>query len=163
MALTLEDGTGVADAVSFASVTELDTFAAARGLTLPDTQGEKEQLLVKACDYLFSLEDRMKGTRTTTTQRLPFPRTDVVVYGALLASDAIPSRLKEAQMVLAVVAVETELRPDSTGQETKRSKVGSIEEEFFESGDANSQPEFNKALDLMKPLLKSSTISVGRA
>lgn len=175
MSLTLEDGTGVADATSFASVAEARTFATARGLSLPVADEDVEKLLTKAGDYLLSIEHKLKGYRTTITQRLPFPRTDVVIFGDagegwipihgeeniryagagyLLASDAIPTMLKEAQIRLAIDANSTDLRPNGTGREVIRKKIGPIETQYAERGSTTISPEFNAALDLLAPLFK---------
>ena len=98
MSLTIEDGSGVADANSFVTVAEATAYAAARGLSLPATDAEKEQLLVKAADYLLSVEDRFKGERVAADQALSWPRSNVYLYGSLepLPNNQIPKALKNA-------------------------------------------------------------------
>ena len=185
MSLTIEDGTGLANADSFASVGEAQAFADARGLTLPAATEDIEKLLVKAADFILSLESRFKGYRTTATQRLSFPRTDVTVYGDggpglipihggeniryagagyLIASDEIPQMLKEAQIRLAVDANSTDLRPNGAGREVIRKKIGPIETQYAQGGVNSVNPVFNAALDLLEPLLKPRTgLKVTRA
>lgn len=154
MSLTIEDGTGVAGADSFASVAEARAFAAARGLTLPADDADVEPLLVKAADFILGLENQMRGDRTTSTQRLPFPRYDVVLPGGYnLNPYEIPAQVKEAQMRLAVDANSNDLNPNGTGQEVIRKKVGPLETQYAEKGSTTVTPEFNAAMDLLKPLL----------
>jgi hypothetical protein len=82
MSLIVEDGTGVALAESYISVTDADTYHASRGNTLWSTMqvSEKEQALRRATDYMQQVY-RMdwKGTRTTITQNLDWPRIGVSI------------------------------------------------------------------------------------
>lgn len=156
MALVIEDGTGVAAAVSFVTVAEARTFAAARGVTLSATDSVVEVLLVKAGDYLLGLENRFKGSRTTSAQRLPFPRYDVVLPGEYyLANNVIPAALKEAQIQLAMEAVNNDLRPTVTGFAVIREKVGPLETEYS-TASGSSTPILNKVSDLLAPLLRTA-------
>jgi hypothetical protein len=165
MSLTIEDGTGVANADSFATVAEAQAFATARGLTLPADDADVEPLLVKAADYLLGLEDQFRGTRTKEAQRLPFPRYDVWKPGGwVYDSDEIPDLLKQAQIRLAVDAYTVDLQPTGTGQEVLREKVGPIETQYAQRGTATITPEFNAAMSLLAPLLKpAGLIPVFRA
>jgi hypothetical protein len=164
MALTIEDGTGIAGAVSFVTVAEARTFAAARGITLSATDSVVEILLVKAGDYLLGLENKFKGSRSTIHQRLPFPRYDVFLPGEYyLGAYEIPAALKEAQIQLAMEAVNTDLRPTVEGYAVIREKVGPLETEYS-TGSGSTSPAFNKVADLLLPLMRSpGRLSVFRA
>ena len=163
MALTLEDGTGIAAADSFATVAEANTFATARGLTLPATDAAVEILLRKAADFLLGIEDRFKGTRSTSTQRLPFPRYDVILPGGYsLNSNAIPDCLKDGQIQLAIDSQTTALNPVGTGREVIEEKVGALGKKYNPTGGSSISPVFNTALDLLAPILKRSQGSVFR-
>ena len=52
MALIIEDGSIVEDANSFTTDAEFVAYADARGYTLPDTESVRDQLQIKAMDYL---------------------------------------------------------------------------------------------------------------
>lgn len=156
MALTIEDGTAKTNADSFATVAEAQAFATARNLTLPETDAEIEKLLVKAADFLIGLEPHFQGFRVGLNQRLPFPRFNVIQNGYYVDSDAIPETLKEAQIRLAISANTTELRPDGTGQEITREKIGPIETEYGKTGSGTVNPQFNQAMDFLKPLMKNA-------
>ena len=78
MSLIVEDGTGRADAESYASVSVADAYHTARGNTAwaaLATTALKEAALRKATDYLGQTYGlRWKGYRMTTTQALDWPR-----------------------------------------------------------------------------------------
>ena len=156
MPLTIEDGSGVADANSFVTVAEATAYAAARGLSLPATDAEKEQLLVKAADYLLSVEDRFKGERVAADQALSWPRKDVYLYGSLepLPDNQIPKALKNAQCQLAVDLVNNDLQPTDQGKEVQTETVGPLSTTYFRSGTSVAQPA--KALALLEPLFHST-------
>ena len=155
MPLTIETGAGVAGADSYASVAEARAYASARGLTLPAADADVEKALVLACDKLETY--RYKGTKTSASQTLQWPRTDVYVEDATepLATNSIPARLKQAQCQLAFDSTQTELQPRGDGREVAKEKVDIIETEYVRRGSGSLIPEFNKAEDILKPLLAS--------
>jgi len=163
MALTLEDGTGIAAADSFVSVAEANAFATARGRTLPGTVGAVEILLRKAADFLLGMEDRFKGSRSYSAQRLPFPRYGVTTSGGYpLNSNAVPDCLKQGQIQLAIDSQTTALRSVGTGREVIEENVGALGKKYNPTGGNSINPVFNAALDLLSPVLKASRGSVFR-
>lgn len=140
---------------TYATSAELTTYATARGITIA---GTPDVLLIQAMDYIATLEDRWQGSRTLSTQPLAWPRTGVYVYGTLIADDAIPQSLKDAQMRLALDAdAGTVLLPTVPvgGQGSViREKVDVVEVQYAE-GYNNSQPIFTAANGLLKPLMRS--------
>lgn len=126
MAFVVEDGTGLADANSYASVAFADAYFAERGITAwTGTNTQKEQWLVQATDYIdFRFGRRFAGERLTTTQALIFP---IDLY------DGLPTVLLKATSEYALRAISGPLAPDLTFNasgtavtETFR-KVGPIE------------------------------------
>src|SRR4051812_42111718 len=101
MALTIEDGSGVSGANSYASVADARAYALARGLTFSAVDGDVETALVLACDKLETY--RFRGLKTDEAQALQWPRKCVYIENALhpLADDAIPARIVQAQCQLA--------------------------------------------------------------
>lgn len=126
MALAVEDGTGVADAEAYISVTDADAYFSARGnatwAALDPTA--KEQVLRKGADYLES-EFRWRGDRATSTQALSWPRSGVTMDGVALASDAVPLAIKRANAELAVRASAADLKADE-GAQVLSEQVGPI-------------------------------------
>jgi len=138
---------------TYASESELGSYAAARGVTIT---GATSVLLLLAMDYLATLEDRWQGERTSTVQPLAWPRTGVYVYGTLLANDAIPQSLKDAQCRLAMDSdagsVLLPTVPVGGKGSVIREKVDVVEVQYAE-GYNNSQPIFTAANALLKPLM----------
>lgn len=152
--LTIEDGTGVSGANSYATVAEARAYATARGLTFPADDSDVESALVMACDKL-ETSYRYKGNKTFETYPLEWPRKFVFIGASLIELDrnSIPAKLKQAQCQLAYDSTLTELQPTGTGKEVIREKVDVLEVEYAQKGDGSVTPEFNKAEAILQPLL----------
>ena len=155
MALTIEDGTIVAGADSYATVAEARAYALSRGVTLSATDSVVEILLRKGSDFIESLEDRFKGDRTDPAQPLAWPRAGVILFNATdeAPDDEIPELLKRAQIQLAMDAVDIDLQPTGSGREIIKTKVDVIETEYAKRGSGSILPELNKAMAILQPLL----------
>lgn len=156
MALTIEDGSGVAGANSYIDVAEARAYAAARGLTLPAADDEVEALLIKAMDFIEAYRGDFQGLKTAATNPLQWPRSGVILDGYPLAENVIPQVLKDAQAQLAIDAQDMDLMPTGTGREVVMEQVDVIQVQYAETGNSNPQPIFTKAEALLKPLFKSS-------
>ena len=155
MSFIIEDGTGVAGATSYATVAQAQAYATDRGLSLPAAEADVQKLLIKACDFLQSLEDQYQGSRTDAEQALAWPRSGVTVFGTLLVKDdAIPGMLVQAQCQLAVDLVNNDLQPTDQGKEVQTETVGPLSTTYFRSGTSVAQPA--KALALLEPLFRSA-------
>lgn len=155
MSFIIEDGTGVAGATSYATVAQAQAYATDRGLSLPAAEADVQKLLIKACDFLQSLEDQYQGSRTDAEQALAWPRSGVTVFGTrLVEDDAIPSMLVQAQCQLAVDLVDNDLQPTDQGKEVQTETVGPLSTTYFRSGTSVAQPA--KALALLEPLFRSA-------
>ena len=105
MTLVVEDGTGKDNAQAFCDVAYAEAYADARGLLFTGATKEKEVALVRGFDWL-SNELRLKyvGTRKTSAQRGPWPRTGASEnYGQAIADTVIPWRLMDANAELAIM------------------------------------------------------------
>lgn len=132
MALVVEDGTAKADAESYLSVTDADSYFANRGYTLWATMStnEKEQALRRSADYMkAAYGPRWLGYRVSASQALDWPRSGVVARGFSIPADAIPAEVKNACAELAFKAAGGDLAPD-IGQRAVREKVDVIEVEY---------------------------------
>jgi hypothetical protein len=147
MALITEDGTGLANAESYISVAEADTYFSNRGITLWATmlEAEKEQALRRAVDYLGGVYRlRWKGTRVNGTQALDWPRAFVeredYEYAGMngyttiggrfyYPSDEVPVEVKNACAEMAFKAASGELAPDLE-RSVVREKVDVLEVEY---------------------------------
>lgn len=154
MTLIIENGTNVAGANSYATLTEIRAFASARGVTLSAVDATLEVQAIKAMDYLESLRDSYKGTKKYSDQSLQWPRLDVLVDGYELASTSIPTLLKNSQAQLCIeIHNGVDIMPTSTGGSIKREKVDVIEIEYQPS--ASSIQKMRAFEGFLSPLLKS--------
>lgn len=134
--LIVEDGSGLANAESYASVSFADTYLAARGMTLWATMSttEKEQALRRATDYIEqAYRQSWAGYLVTTTQALMWPRYEVPIRGSLAyayyPSNAVPLIVQNACAAMALKAASGELAAD-IGRLKSRVTVGPITTEY---------------------------------
>lgn len=117
MTMIVETGIGVADANSYSSVADMETYLSDRGRTELDSlsTAEKEKLLIQSTDYIeLRWSSRFKGDKVDSDQDLSFPRT---------AFTGIPRDLKRACFEYAVQANSGPLAPaldqDDSGREIR--------------------------------------------
>lgn len=127
MALIVEDGTGRADAESYASLAEADAYHEAMGSASwpAATAPEREIALRKATAYV-EAGYTWRGVRTTSRQALSWPRGDVCVDGVAVPSDQVPVRLKRAVFELALKALTSDLMPDVAPEVVTAESVGPV-------------------------------------
>ncbi|QAZ45949.1 DnaT-like ssDNA-binding protein [Mesorhizobium sp. Pch-S] len=147
--LIVEDGSGLANAESYVSVSDAVAYAAARALTFPASPTDKaEAALRRATAYIDNTyRTRFPGQRKEfRLQALEWPRVGVVdMNGFPVTSDEIPVEIVRAACEAAVreLAAPGSLTPDVTpGKVKKRAKVGDIEVEYAVGGGgvASQQP-----------------------
>lgn len=171
MSLIHEDGTGLADAESYASVAWCDAYHTKYGNTdwAAASTTDREIALRKATRYL-EAEYLMRwlGIRTTQTQALAWPRA--WVYDSddrLLLSNIMPLRLLEATALLARTALTTELLTvtvdaSSTGVRRERQKLGPMEQEIEYTGAKGTRRTFPVVEDLLREYVSPpGTITIG--
>jgi len=147
MALVIEDGSGVAGANSYVTVQELTDYAAARKITLPEDDADKEVLLIKAMDYLDAYEDSYYGDPYyIDDEYLSWPR---IYYNQ---STGIPEDLKTAQIVIAIAAQTVELFPVRPAgvKDATRETVGPITVEYARGAGSAYRPSIPQADALLR-------------
>lgn len=164
MALVVEDGTGLANAESYLSVADCDTYHSNRGNTswASVTTANKEAGLRNATEYLIQeYRTRWKGVKNEATQALDWPRSWVylepVVTGntgsdfpQLVSSTVVPEEVKKATAELALKwTVSGALRVDveSTGSVIEKT-VDVITIKYAES-QRNGGQKYYAAVDAM--------------
>lgn len=136
MTFTPEDGTGLDDANSYASVALADAYFAERGISAwTGSNTVKEQALVRATDYIEKrFGGRFRGRKSTQEQALAWPRTGAYTRDGYPLEE-VPVLLARATAEYALRALTDTLMPDPTTDASgrvvtrKREKVGPIEEE----------------------------------
>lgn len=158
MALVIEDGTNVAGANSFVTVVELRAFAEPRGITVPAADVDAEVLLIKATDYLNSIEAQFQGRRYyySNGQPLCFPRDGVYIFDRYIGNE-IPTDLKNGQCQLAIDAESNNLQAPGTGREIIEDKIGPLNTKYNPTGNTSPQYQPTAALAFLKPLFMPSS------
>lgn len=145
MAIVVEDGTGIADAVSYLSVADADSHHAARGnIRWTDasvTDASKEAALVKATDFADKFfGKRFIGYRYTQEQALEWPRAEAVDRDGYERFMEVPRELKKAVAELAVRALIYDvLAPDVPGSAPRQSMQYGDSSEAATAGEVNSE------------------------
>jgi hypothetical protein len=132
----VEDGTIVANADSYTSVTDADTYFTAHGSPATwtaATTAEKEGALRTARQWMDHAFD-WKGVIVDDDQVLDWPRDQVYDdEGRAIATTTIPQALKDAQCEAALEHLTSSLStPVARGGMVKRTKVGPLEKEFMD-------------------------------
>lgn len=131
MALITEDGTGLANAESYITVSAADTYFSDRGNAAwaALTTAAKEQALRKATDYMVAwYQTRWTGYRKTSTQALDWPRCLAPrkdVPCTYWPDNVVPAAVQHACAELAVRASAGDLAADQ-GAQVKQETVGPI-------------------------------------
>ncbi|UVX30706.1 head-tail adaptor [Klebsiella phage VLCpiS11a] len=159
MSLIVEDGSIVAGADSYVSLSDARTLADRYGWDLPTDDTEAEQALRNGAGYVGLQEPAMCGSRVSAAQELAYPRRGVVLYGFDVASNTIPSQVIRAQVAAAVeYGMGTDVRASSDGRATSLERVeGAVTVQYFNNGSTGSTVEITAALDALAPLLCGST------
>lgn len=163
MELIVEDGSGVEDANSY--VSEGDFIAYAEGLGFEiGTPDDVVPALLKAAQYL-EIKPRAdyQGRKTSSLQSMQWPRRGVTIDCEPFPSDQIPKELVQAQMELAMIALQDdflELFKNTDGYPAYRVKVDVIEEQYMTPRQLSTrpdgsiaQPQYPKVDGLLFPLL----------
>jgi hypothetical protein len=134
MALIIENGNQIPNANSYVSDVEYTDYATAKGLTVAATPELREVDLLAGIDYILSREPSLQGNRVSATQSMTYPRTGVYLHTFLLANDAIPTTLKNAQMEAAAYSTSGALLSNSVMSNTQKEKLDTLEVTYFKGG-----------------------------
>lgn len=157
MALIVEDGSGLANADSYLSVADADTYHTAHGNPAAwsgASTAAKESALQLATQYLDAVYGtRWDGQRINSTMSLDWPRFSVVdPDGFLLPSNAVPRQVKDACAYLALQNVNGDtLVPDTAAGGNVSSEsvsVGPISTSTTYSGDKSGVKTY-RLVDLL--------------
>jgi len=150
--IVIEDGTGLADAVSYVSSADADIYHAARGnSTWTGTTAAKEAALVRATQALDG-RYRWPGVLYSDTQALDWPRTDAYdVDGNEI--EGVPQGVIDAACEAALVElIEPDALSPSVETGVRREKVGGIEAEYF----GTQRTGYTKIAHCLRRIIRSS-------
>lgn len=170
MAFIVEDGTGLAEANSYASEAEFEAYCEANGLTFT---GDVETALVRATAWIDARYGaRYPGTRKLgRAQGLGWPRSYACdAAGEEIPDDEVPVEIRRAAAAAALreLASPGSLAPDVAGGGTvkrTRKKLGSMETETEYADGAASRPKFPEIDGLLAGLIgaRGATVRLVRA
>jgi hypothetical protein len=175
MALTVEDGTGLANADAFVSVEDCDTYCENHGLTDWTSQARSpaadDEAAIRRATTWLSSAFTWKGYKLNgRDQALAWPRTDVEdAEGEDVASDEVPAEIVTATCIAAAYERSNPggLTPNVVlTDRIKAERIGPISTEYASmpiSADA-ARPVLTLVLDIISGLLATGSNSlVGRA
>jgi hypothetical protein len=149
--VVVEDGTGVANANSYVSLTELkDYFAVVPDAAafLAQTDDVLSQYAVWATRVL-DQKTLWQGYRATTTQALEWPRNYVTdKYGNAVAADSVPAQVKAVTCELARWLKDNDPADGQDVQSLKQITVDVVDIVFQDQTTQTSWPTiFNQIID----------------
>lgn len=113
MALVVEDGTGLSNSESYASVQDFISYHDARANSYTTDATALAGALRKATDYMESRWSTMwVGERQTFTQALSWPRVGAYYPDDGRPAEGVPIEVKKACMEYALRSLTNELNPD---------------------------------------------------
>ena len=169
MAITIIETPGAADANSFVSLAEVETYMLGRGnKTLWDAASDPNKNIAIA-DATQEIDLRCyEGVRADTVQALDWPRDWAVDPDSPTLSyfdnDVVPTRIKNATAELAfqfIKAGTTDLAAIDAATNIKRKKVDVLETEYF-SGTATPTGlgRFPRIMGYLRPLLANAGLTI---
>lgn len=159
MPITVENGTGLANADSYLSVQSFKDYADDRGYSYAafnDTQIERKLRL--ATQYVDTIQ-RYKAQRLQASQALEFPRLELYDWSGLLVT-GVPMRVKQATAELAFRALSGELYEDlDRGGQVQSESVGPISVTYKDGAPVGKW--FTFAMNLLEPFKKEKKDLMG--
>lgn len=166
MALIVEDGTGKADANSYASLDDANGYHSLRGHTAWTGADEvKEAALVRATSYIDGQYGaRWPGYRASGAQALDWPRDEAYDRDGHL-QDEVPTAVIVATIEAALIELSTAgalTEAQERGGAIVREKVGPIETEYSDVAPAQTTyPSIKLALSRLIPFGGSMKVRRG--
>ena len=170
LTVTVEDGSIVANANSYATLAQVQAYNQQRNVALP-TSGDDATiaLMMQAMDFLESFEPQWKGDRSVPLlQELSWPRMNVYLFGptspaGMWLINGIPSKLIAAQCYLTGVANTVDLYAVQDTRAITKEVIGPLETDYDVKSGATLQPVMPNLTALLAQLINrgsSALVSV---
>lgn len=151
--LTIEDGTGVADADSFLSLIEGRALAESYGLTLDADDTAAEIQLRKGYRGLLTYEASLQGSRTYDVQTGIYPRTSAYSNCVLVDGSTIPLDVKLAQLNYSdAIANGYGTNTVDNGQDLSGFNVDGVYSETYQDGSTKTNSTIQGVTNSLYPL-----------
>lgn len=152
MALTVENGTGLAGADAYISLVEFKTFCSDRNYRWESFEDFQLEASIRLATSWIDTYSRYKGSRLASSQALEFPRTDLTDWSGYTVT-GVPKRVKDACAELAFKGLSEPLYQDlDRGGMITSESVGPISVSYSEGAPAGKVWQF--AVNLLKPYVR---------
>jgi hypothetical protein len=162
MPFIVEDGNGIEDARSYASVAQWKDFASLRvGVTIPADDTDIEKALVTASEWIDSnFAKSFIGSRAFPKQALEFPRTGFTDSAGYAIPNAMPPQLVKAVCILAAEAVKGDplyKNADGAARQIVEDSIGPIVKKYAPNNPSAMvvERQFPEVRQTLAPLLRS--------
>lgn len=164
--LTLEDGTIVAEADTYALAATISTYATRYGFDFTGTDLAHEQAILRAMIYIESFEPVFAGERVSLLQELSWPRNYVpnALKTGYIANNTIPAGIVNAlsEAAIAELATPGVLTADRSSQNQGvvkvRKKLGPLESEVEYAGGTSLDGKiYTRIIEFLRPYLKTAS------
>jgi len=161
MALTVEDGTGLANADAYISLVYFTDYATAMAISTAGKTDEQIEAAIRQATMAVDGRYRFAGRKATSSQALEFPRADAVDWDGLEIT-GIPARVKRATAEFAGAALVSPLTAVlARGGKVKSESVGSISVTYAD--DAPVVAVVQAADEQLQPLLRTEGVNMTAA
>jgi hypothetical protein len=139
-------------------------YAAERGVTLADTAAT-DVLLIKATDYMETLEGRYRGTRTDADQALAWPRSGAIIRGYEADDETVPALVEQVQKELVLdLNGGVDLYNRTDRQHVTRERVdGAVEVAYAEPSVVGERVIQSQAMALIRQITRGQAIILERS
>jgi len=146
----------------YSTLLEYRAYAATQGVTPPDDNAEATLQLVKACDYIESKEEYLRGTRAERDQLQAYPRLGLTINGYVYTDTEIPAIVKKCEMALALeVNAGVDLYTASTSLPVVKERVeGAVEVQYAAPTTVSPVSRQSVGLSLLRQLMRAPSMSI---
>jgi len=162
MSIVVEDGTLVTGANSWVTRAEYIAYAKTKGITIHNS-ATADTDLVKACEFINSHEDNLKGDKVSRGQPTAYPRKYLVLEGFSWGSDEIPRQVILCQLAVALdinAGIDPYNPPANPAIQAKKEKVDVIEVEYFGRDSGQKMSRTSTATAILNTLLRRSGLQI---
>lgn len=148
MALIVETGSGVENAVSYIQASAVSAFASARGVSLTLDDPTIEKNIITAMDFFEAYHAEFKGVKAQVVNYLQFPRAGLYLDGYEQPATTIPKIVTDCLCSLTLDAIDGVLyQPRENGRVVKKFKLeGVMEKEYGDTSSPESRMPRSMAL-----------------
>lgn len=148
MAFIVEDGTGLTNSTSYASIAEADSyFDNFNNTTWSALDDANKQLALNKGTAFIDEQYLFKGSKTDYENALEFPRYETGVVG--YDGESVPVAIKKATYESALKSLTSELQPDVDSRAVTKEKVDVIEVEYSDN-EKVEQTNYTKIDNILK-------------